>query len=70
MITKPKTVQNYFSSHKKVHQNVPSLGYPEVKSWHDALLRHSGNLHNEGVQLLNLKSKGPGVWLAMMLWTP
>ena len=55
---------------RNVHQKLTFVGiralafrYSEAKPWHNALLRHSGNLNNDK----NPKIKGPDVWLAMML---
>ena len=58
---------------RNVHQKltsvvIPALAfrYSEAKPWHNALLRHSGNLNNDNSTSTEPLNKGPDVWLAFM----
>ena len=71
---KPKRVKKKFV-HIKHIRNVPSfvfLGssfrYSEAKPKYNALLKHVRTETTTDVQLLNLKTKGQDVWLAIMLF--
>ena len=72
IISTPKTT--YFSSHKKkrtsktyflVYQHFRILNPGTMHCWDT-----QASQTTTYVQLLNIKTKGPDEWLAMMLWNP